>query len=98
MTVSIQSPVIIATSIRPISLTESEFKSFRKQLYNEFEHCSDSVMDLLDALCSHIQSPSVVQLSLNPLFRRGFPNYIADLGLEGSHIRQQYLKKCLDYR
>lgn len=80
MTVLIQSPVIIATSIMPIPLTKSEFKSFRGQLYNEFEHCSDSAMDLLDALCSNIQSPSVVQLSLNPLFRRGYSALFKTLG------------------
>jgi DDE superfamily endonuclease len=80
MTVLIQSPVIIATSIMPIPLTKTEFKSFRKQLYNEFEHCSDSAMDLLDALCSNIQSPSVVQLSLNPLFRRGYSALFKTLG------------------
>ena len=64
----------------PIPLTESEFKSFREQLYNQFEHCSDSAMDLLDALCSNIQSPSVVQLSLNPLFRRGYSALYKALG------------------
>ncbi len=64
----------------PIPLTKSEFKSFRGQLYNEFEHCSDSAMDLLDSLCSNIQSPSVVQLSLNPLFRRGYSALFKTLG------------------
>jgi hypothetical protein len=29
-------------------------------------------MDLLDALCSNDHTPSVVQLSLNPLFRAGY--------------------------
>ena len=75
-----QSPVIIATSIMPIVLTKSEFKSFREQLYKEFEHYSDSAMDLLDTLCSNIQSPSVVQLSLNPLFRRGYSALFKTLG------------------
>jgi hypothetical protein len=37
MTVLMQSPVIIATSIMPIPLSNSEFKRFREQLYNEFE-------------------------------------------------------------
>ncbi len=64
----------------PIPLTASEFKRFREQLYNQFEHCSDSAMDLLDALCSNIQSPSVVQLSLNPLFRRGYSALYKTLG------------------
>jgi len=56
----------------PTLVTKSEFQGFREQLYNEFEHRADSKMDLLDALCSNNHSPSVVQLSLNPLFRRGY--------------------------
>jgi hypothetical protein len=39
--------------IMPIPLTESDLKSFREQLYNKFEHRSDSAMDLLDAVCSN---------------------------------------------
>lgn len=64
----------------PIPLTKTEFKRFREQLYNQFEQCSDSAMDLLDALCSNNQSPSVVQLSLNPLFRRGYSALYKALG------------------
>jgi hypothetical protein len=56
----------------PILLTESEFQSFREQLYNKFEHRTDRAMDLIDALCSNNHAPSVVQLSLNPLFRAGY--------------------------
>jgi hypothetical protein len=80
MTVSIKSSVIIAISTMPIPLIEPEFKRFREQLYNEFEHCSDSAMNFLDALCSNIQSPSVVRLSLNPLFRRGYSALYKALG------------------
>ena len=72
MTISTIKPVIIPKSIMPTLLTKSEFQGFREQLYNEFEHRADSKMDLLDALCSNNHSPSVVQLSLNPLFRRGY--------------------------
>jgi len=55
----------------PILLTETEFQEFRGQLHKQFKHRADSTMDLLDALCSNNHTPSVVQLSLNPLFRRG---------------------------
>lgn len=54
----------------PILSTERQFQSFREQLYQYFEHRRDSAMDLLDALCSNDRGPSVVELSLNPLFRR----------------------------
>ena len=55
----------------PILLTKTEFQEFRGQLQKQFKHRADSTMDLLDALCSNNHTPSVVQLSLNPLFRRG---------------------------
>lgn len=56
----------------PILTTQSEFQDFREQLYNQFEHRADSAMDLLDALCSNDHTSSVVELSLNPLFRREY--------------------------
>jgi hypothetical protein len=59
----------------PIYLTEHELQSFREQLSEKFEHRADSTMDLLDALCSNNQAPSVVQLSLNPLFRAAYGNH-----------------------
>jgi DDE superfamily endonuclease len=64
----------------PILLTESELQSFRKQLYNQFEHRADSTMDLLDALCSNNHAPSVVHLSLNPLFRAGYSGLFKAIG------------------
>jgi hypothetical protein len=56
----------------PTIVTESEFQKFRGQIYQQIKQRADSVMDLLDALCSNNHVPSVVQLSLNPLFRRGY--------------------------
>ena len=55
----------------PTIVTETEFKKFRSELYKQFKKLADSAMDLLDALCSNNKTASVVQLSLNPLFRRG---------------------------
>lgn len=63
--------VITPKTNMPILLTETEFQEFRGQLHKLFKHRADSTMDLLDALCSNNHTPSVVQLSLNPLFRRG---------------------------
>lgn len=54
-----------------IIVTETEFKKFRSELHKQFKNLADSAMDLLDALCSNNKTASVVQLSLNPLFRRG---------------------------
>lgn len=47
-------------------------KQFRQELYQLFPYRADALMDLLDALCSNTQARSVVELSLNPLFRREY--------------------------
>jgi DDE superfamily endonuclease len=80
MTVSYKRPAIIPKSIMPILYTEHELKSFREQLYERFEHRADSTMDLLDAICSNNHAPSVVQLSLNPLFRGGYSTLFKAIG------------------
>lgn len=72
--------VIILKTTMPIPVTESEFQSFREQLYQQFNHRSDSTMDLLDALCSNDHAPSVVHLSLNPLFRGGYSSLFKAIG------------------
>jgi hypothetical protein len=64
----------------PIIVTEAEFQKFRGELYNQFKHLADSTMDLLDALCSNHKTSSVVQLSLNPLFRRGYSALFKAIG------------------
>jgi hypothetical protein len=64
----------------PILLTEHELKSFREQLYDKFEHRANSTMDLLDAICSNDHTPSVVQLSLNPLFRAEYSTLFKAIG------------------
>ncbi len=45
---------------------------FRQELYQTFGARADATMDLLDALTSNTTARSVVELSLNPLFRRGY--------------------------
>jgi hypothetical protein len=64
----------------PILSTEYQFQSFREQLYSQFEYRADSAMDLLDALCSNDHAPSVVELSLNPLFRRDYTSLFKVIG------------------
>jgi DDE superfamily endonuclease len=80
MTFSITKPVIIPKAIMPVIETKPELQSFRKQIYNQFEHQADTKMELLDALCSNNHSPSVVQLSLSPLFRRGYSALFKAIG------------------
>jgi hypothetical protein len=50
----------------------SPIKQFRQALYQTFTARADATMDLLDALSSNTAARSVVDLSLNPLFRRGY--------------------------
>lgn len=64
----------------PVISTKSEFSSFREHLYRQFEHRANSVMDLLDALCSNDHASSVVELSLNPLFRGGYSALFKAIG------------------
>jgi hypothetical protein len=57
-----------------------QLRQFRQQLYSSLAYRGDTIMDLLDALSSNTTAKSVVELSLNPLFRRGYvyqPNTIA---------------------
>lgn len=50
----------------------SKLEQFRESVYRNFNNRADSLMDLLDALCSNTQAKSVVELSLNPAFRRSY--------------------------
>ena len=49
-------------------------------MYDQFKDLADSAMDLLDALCSNNKTTSVVQLSLNPLFRRRYSALFKAIG------------------
>lgn len=49
-----------------------ELRQFREAIYNSFEYRADAILDLLDAMCSNNAARSVVELSLNPLFRRNY--------------------------
>jgi hypothetical protein len=50
----------------------SKLEQFRESVYRNFNNRADTLMDLLDALCSNTQATSVVELSLNPAFRRSY--------------------------
>ncbi len=55
-----------------ICLMVKEFLSWRKNLYNGLNARRETVIELVDALSSNQQAASVVELSLNPLFRRDY--------------------------
>ncbi len=50
----------------------AEFLNWRSDLYNALGSRRSSVMEVLDSLSSNLQSSTVVELSLNPLFRRNY--------------------------
>ncbi len=50
----------------------NKFKNFRDQIFACFSYRADSTMDLVDALSGNTDATSVVQLSLNPIFRRKY--------------------------
>ncbi len=47
-------------------------EQFRQQVYQNFNKRADTLMDLLDALCSSSGANSVVELSLESCFRRSY--------------------------
>ncbi len=66
----------------------NQLQQFREQIYNSFSQRQDSLMDLLDALCANETAHSVVELSLHPVFRRGYSALYKAIGaLDG--IREQ---------
>src|SRR3990172_2452490 len=50
----------------------SQLEQFRQQVYQNFNNRADTLMELLDALSSNTSAASVVELSLNPAFRRSY--------------------------
>jgi hypothetical protein len=50
----------------------AQLKQFRQDLYEAFDHRSDALMELLDALSSTPHARSVAELSLSSFFRRGY--------------------------
>ena len=50
----------------------AEFQQWREEVYKSFGQRKSGIMELLDALSSNQNASSVVELSLNPLFRRDY--------------------------
>ncbi len=53
---------------------------FRQQVYQNFNKRADALMDLLDALCSNHNARHVVDLSLEPAFRRHYTALFQAIG------------------
>lgn len=55
-------------------------KQFREKIYNFFPCRRDATMELIDALASNIHAKSVVELSLNPIYRRNYCSITRSIG------------------
>ena len=59
----------------------TQLEQFRQDMYDNLLTCADASMDLLDALAGNVTARSVVELSLNAPFRRGYGSvYTAIVG------------------
>jgi len=50
----------------------TELEQFRQQLYQNFNNRADTLMELVDAICSNPHARSIVEYSLTPCFRRSY--------------------------
>jgi hypothetical protein len=50
----------------------NKLQEYRQAVYKQFRLRADAQMELVDALSSNLTAESVVELSLNPQFRRGY--------------------------
>lgn len=62
---------------------------FRNRLYQNFTNRADTLMELVDALCSNVSARSVVEYSLTPCFRRSYTTLYKALAAwtwDGQHL------------
>jgi len=82
----------------------TQLEAFRQDLYEKLLSCAGASMDLLDALASNTTARSVVELSLNGPFRRGYGSvytaingfFPADPFQSNSDQRRVYDKKLAE--
>ena len=57
-----------------MEFVKTQLKQFRYEVYQNFNNCkrTDTLMDLVDALSSNTTAQTVVELTLNPHFRRHY--------------------------
>ena len=80
-----------------IKQLKEEIRQYRESIYESFEYRADALLDLLDSLSSNSLATSVVELSLNPLFRRNYSSLhkaINDFSVSSTGLdeKQQRLK------
>jgi hypothetical protein len=74
----------------------SKVKNFRDQIFGCFSNRADATMELIDALAGNTDATSVVQLSLNPMFRHGYGSIRDAIGNFNKDPAQKIrVEKCL---
>jgi hypothetical protein len=80
----------------------TQLKEFRQQVYTLFPERADALMDLLDALSGNTRARSVIELSLNSPFRRGYSsvpdsidNFFRATDLEQASVERRVQDKAL---
>ncbi len=67
----------------------TQLEQFRQQVYQNFNKRADALMDLIDTLRGNTNARTVVELSLNPCFRRDYSSLfkaIDECQIESSRI------------
>lgn len=70
----------------------NRLKQFRESLYQNFSNQADTVIELVDAMCSTPEARSVAEYSLSPYFRRSYSmlyKAIEGMALEPTWLAQQ---------
>lgn len=77
--------------LKSLKMIFDKLKQFRQGAYTLLGKGKDAIFDLMDAVLSSPQVKSFVQLSLSPVFRRGWSSLYA--GLRNSRPQRQKLMK-----
>jgi hypothetical protein len=69
-----------------------DLEQFRQQLYQNFNNRADTLMELVDAICSNPRARSVVEYSLTPCFRRSYSTLFKAINeMEWDELAPAYL-------
>ncbi|MCA9995065.1 MAG: transposase [Anaerolineales bacterium] len=77
----------------------TELEQFRQELYQNFNNRADTLMELVDAICSNPHARSVVEYSLTPCFRRSYSTIFKAINemewdeLATAHLLAPYLSR-----
>ncbi len=82
-----------------ITKCTDNLEQFRQSLYQNFNNRADTLMDLVDAMCSNPHAHSVVEYSLTPCFRRSYSTIFKAINemkwneLDIAHLLSAYLPR-----